>query len=244
MELKLRYKRKFYENAFETLKADGTYPPELMKAVLVSGGFGSNKLFNPEIFSAGYDLKLIEKGKSISNYSKDLSFLQKPSKELDDLDYLREKTEQIKSNLDTNYIDSRLGLILDCTKLSPFDVFKYGNDLIDLGYDILMIYISTNLSIEYKEFFPTEEYPEGDFYEYYHHEHKHYFEINYFFSSNTFNRDHLFHHHNFEDSEDIIDRRTKKYFYKKIKEFINNPIVNPLSKKWIDQQLDKYEPIV
>lgn len=244
MDLKLRYKRKFYENAFETLKADGTYPPELMKAVFVSGGFGSNKLFNPEIFSAGYDLKLIEKGKPISNYSKDLSLLEKPSKDLDDLDYLRAKAEQIKGNLDTNYIDARLGLIMDCTETEVEDLVPIANKLVELGYDVLVVYLKTMYSGEFQSLTATNNFLHGDLIEYYIHEETKY--ISYFNS---------FKYHKFRDFEDVVIQdyleapnilkfESQHWIFNRIQEFINNPIINPLSKKWIDQQLDKYEPII
>ena len=225
---------------FDILK-EGVYDPGIFKAIFTAGGPGSGKsyaastLFGmPEKmpFVSADGLKSVNSDKYFETYlqmsgmSQDISKLS--PEEMDQAMILRDKSKKVRDAALKNYINGRLGMLIDGTGKDYAKIAKQKKRLQDVGYDCFMIFVNTDLDVALERNFkrdrklPTELVKKswkavqnnlGKF-------------QGLFGSSNML----------------VVDNSEYKDFPKIIKngarEFIKRPIQNHVAKKWINKELE------
>jgi len=148
---------------------EGVYDPGIFKAVFTAGGPGSGKsyaassLFGmPEKmpFVSAQGLKSVNSDKYFETFLQMKGLSQDISK-LGDDDHklamvLRNKSKQVRDNALRNYINGRLGLLIDGTGKNYGNIAKQKKKLQDVGYDCFMIFVNTDLEVALQRNFERE----------------------------------------------------------------------------------------
>jgi tRNA uridine 5-carbamoylmethylation protein Kti12 len=142
---------------------EGVYDPGIFKAVFTAGGPGSGKsyaastLFGmPEKmpFVSAQGLKSVNSDKYFETYlqmkglSHDIAKLN--PEEYEQAMQLRQKSKKVRDAALKNYINGRLGLLIDGTGKNYGNIAKQKKRLQDVGYDCFMIFVNTDLDVALK----------------------------------------------------------------------------------------------
>ena len=225
----------------QDILSEGIYDPGIFKAVFTAGGPGSGKsyaassLFGmPEKmpFVSAQGLKSVNSDKYFETYLQ-MKGLSQDIAKLNPDEYsqameLRNKSKKVRDAALKNYINGRLGLLVDGTGKNYPNIAKQKKRLQDVGYDCFMIFVNTDLDIalqrnsERERKLPTELLKKswqavqnnlGKF-------------QSLFGSSNML----------------VVDNSEYKDFADTIKsnarEFVTRPIQNHIAKKWIKKELE------
>ena len=126
---------------------EGVYDPNILKAFFLAGGPGSGKSYVVRKTTGGLGLKILN---SDDIYEKDLEKagldIGKPEDIFsDEGQAIRDRSKQKTKARQNNWVDGRLGIIIDGTGK---DVSKIGQQkkLLDgIGYETMMIFVNTSL---------------------------------------------------------------------------------------------------
>ena len=139
---------------------EGVYDPGIFKAVFTAGGPGSGKsyaastLFGmPEKmpFVSAQGLKSVNSDKYFETYlqmkgiSQDIASLN-PA-EYEQAMTLRKKSKTVSQAALKNYINGRLGLLIDGTGKDYAKISKQKKRLQGVGYDCFMVFVNTDLDV-------------------------------------------------------------------------------------------------
>jgi len=225
----------------QDILSEGVYDPGIFKAVFTAGGPGSGKsyaastLFGmPEKmpFVSAQGLKSVNSDKYFETYlqmkglSQDIARLNPD--EYEQAMQLRKKSKTVRDAALKNYINGRLGLLIDGTGKNYGNIAKQKQRLQDVGYDCFMIFVNTDLDVALdrnqarERKLPTELVKSswqavqnnlGKF-------------QGLFGSSNML----------------VVDNSEYKQFAKivksKAREFVTRPVQNHIAKKWIKKELE------
>ena len=235
-----------YVKLFEEFVQEGVYDPGILKAFFMAGGPGSGKSYvATEIFdfpkgavsSVSYatGLKLVnndnafEKGLKDAGYSpSDLAKLAKDPEEWSKVMAIRNKAKGITRRMQNNYVDGRLGQVIDGTG-KDFDKIRGHRQLyLDLGYDTYMVFVNTSLEVAQERNQMRERKLDDKMVE------KMWKEVqdNLGKFQKLFGADRMLIVDNSEYGGDILAQVEKQ-----ISKHINKPVENPLGKRWINDQL-------
>ena len=132
-----------FEQLFE-----GVYDPNIFKAIFLAGGPGSGKSFVAGKTVRGEGLKVVNSDDAFERLLKKAGLdLQMPDKEAELRDPVRDKAKRITAKRQGNYIDGRLGLIIDGTGRDYDRIASQSNELKQLGYDTYMVFVNTSLDV-------------------------------------------------------------------------------------------------
>ena len=129
--------------------AEGVYDKGIFKAFFLAGGPGSGKTFVTQNVFSGSGLKLVnsdaqfERKLIAADYS-----LSMPPEEIKGREVIRQSAKRLTSDLLTNYLIGRLGLVIDGTA-RDYQLIERQVQLLrtTLGYDSYMIFVNTSLDI-------------------------------------------------------------------------------------------------
>jgi predicted kinase len=134
--------------------SEGPNDPHIFKAIFLAGGPGSGKGFVVSNLM-GADSTGLKVVNSDEVYEK-LASLAKPEPlDLSDPEVVaspqgqeaREKAKRLTKMKQTNYLDGRLGLIIDGTAKDVAKTKDQKQKLEQLGYDTMMVFVNTNLEM-------------------------------------------------------------------------------------------------
>lgn len=132
---------------FEQL-TEGVYDPNIFKAIFLAGGPGSGKSYVAGKTIRGEGLKVVNSDDAFESLLKKAGLsLQMPDKEADLRDPVRTRAKKLTAKRKANYIDGRLGLIIDGTAREYDKIARQSNDLKQLGYDTYMVFVNTSLDV-------------------------------------------------------------------------------------------------
>ena len=125
---------------------EGVYDPNILKAFFLAGGPGSGKSYVVKRGTGGLGLKIVNSDDVFEKYLKDAGLsLKMPKSEEEPRDKLRDRAKAVTKAKMGNYVEGRLGLIIDGTG-KDFDKIKnQSTRLKQLGYDVHMIFVNTSL---------------------------------------------------------------------------------------------------
>jgi len=127
---------------------EGVYDPGIFKAFFLAGGPGSGKTFVTQTAFAGSGLKLVnsdnafEKGLRKANLS-----IKMPDEEEYFRNIIRQRAKTTTGNQLDQYVQGRLGLIIDATGRDLPLVQRQVGMLRQIGYDCYMVFVNTSLDI-------------------------------------------------------------------------------------------------
>ena len=127
---------------------EGVYDPNIFKAFFLAGGPGSGKSYVVRKTTGGTGLKSVNSDKAFEKLLKDANLsLKMPDSETDARTPVRDRAKEITKKQQKNYLEGRLGLIIDGTGHKFDKIAKQSNELRQLGYDTHMIFVNTSLDV-------------------------------------------------------------------------------------------------
>lgn len=144
---------------------EGVYDPGILKAFFMAGGPGSGKSYvATEIFdfpkgaisSVSYatGLKLVNNDNAFEKALKDAGYsageLAKYAKDPEvwaDVMQLRDKAKGLTKKMQQNYINQRLGQVIDGTGKDYDKIARMRKTYQDLGYDTYMVFVNTSKEV-------------------------------------------------------------------------------------------------
>ena len=125
---------------------EGVYDPNIFKAFFLAGGPGSGKSYVVRKTTGGLGMKIVNSDDVFEKYLEQAG-LSLDTTELDPQvrDKLYMKAKKVTSKRQDNYIEGRLGLIIDGTGADYDRISNQKTKLDNIGYDTFMIFVNTSL---------------------------------------------------------------------------------------------------
>ena len=117
-------------------------------ATFLAGGPGSGKSYVVRRTTGGLGLKIVNSDNAFEKLLRDAGLsLKMPPEEEKPRDIERARAKRITKKQQANYIEGRLGLIIDGTGKDYDKIAKQATELKQLGYDVHMIFVNTSLDV-------------------------------------------------------------------------------------------------
>ena len=130
---------------------EGLYDPNIFKAIFLAGGPGSGKSYVARKATGGSGLKSVNSDDAFEHMLKKAGLsLKMPPQETEPRDVVRDKAKGITTRMADNFIEGRLGLIIDGTARDADKILGQKAKLEELGYDTYMIFVNTSLDVALK----------------------------------------------------------------------------------------------
>ena len=127
---------------------EGVYDQHIFKAFFLAGGPGSGKSYVVSRTTGGSGLKLVNSDDAFENLLRKAGLsLKMPSSEEEPRDVVRGRAKEITAKNKENYLEGRLGLIIDGTGSEAEKILFQKRQLEELGYDTYMIFVNTSLDV-------------------------------------------------------------------------------------------------
>ena len=129
---------------------EGLQDPNIFKAFFLAGGPGSGKSYVVRKTTGGTGLRIVNSDDIFEKYLKDAGFdmdmsTKKAEREAEDRDKMRARAKQLTKKRQANYLEGRIGLIIDGTGKDYDKIAKQATQLKQIGYDVHMIFVNTSL---------------------------------------------------------------------------------------------------
>ena len=212
---------------------EGLYDPNIFKAFFMAGGPGSGKSYVVRKSTGGTGLKIVNSDEAFERLLKQAGLsLKMPDDELIPRDKIRDKAKVLTGKRRDNYVEGRLGLVIDGTGKDYGKITKQASDLKQIGYDVYMIFVNTSLDVALennkrrartlkdsivKDSWNAVQKNMGKF-------------QRYFGGSNFIIVD---------NNEVDKDGKLFDACFKRVKGLLSNKVVNPQAKRWIDREIQK-----
>ena len=136
---------------------EGVYDQNIFKAFFMAGGPGSGKSFAVQkgigqaqagVRVTAQGLKVVNSDDVFEKYLKDahLNFKMQAN-QAPERDELRAKAKIVTKKRQDNYIEGRLGMVIDGTGKDYNKIASEASQLKQIGYDIHMIFVNTSLDV-------------------------------------------------------------------------------------------------
>jgi len=127
---------------------EGLYDPNIFKAYFLAGGPGSGKSYVVKKSTGGTGLKIVNSDDAFEKMLKQAGLsLKMPDDELIPRDKIRDKAKALTDKRRRNYVEGRLGLVIDGTGKDYNKITTQASDLKQIGYDVHMIFVNTSLDV-------------------------------------------------------------------------------------------------
>ena len=127
---------------------EGVYDPKILKAFFLAGGPGSGKSYVVKRTTVGLGMKVVNSDDAFERLLKQAGLDSKmPPEEKQPRDVARDRAKEITKRQRDNYVDGRLGLIIDGTGKNYDKIAYQARELEGLGYDTHMIFVNTSLDV-------------------------------------------------------------------------------------------------
>jgi dephospho-CoA kinase len=127
---------------------EGVYDPNIFKAIFLAGGPGSGKSYVAGKTIRGQGLKMVNSDDAFERLLKKAGLsLKMPENEKGPRNKQRDRAKALTKARTTNYIEGRLGLVIDGTGKDYNKITKQASELQQLGYDTYMIFVNTSLDV-------------------------------------------------------------------------------------------------
>ena len=125
---------------------EGSYDPNIFKAVFLAGGPGSGKSYVVSKVVSGMGLKVINSDEPFERYLVKAGLsLKMPDEEQAERDIERKRAKKVTSARKGHAIDGRLGIIIDGTGKDYDKMIRQAAHLQELGYETSMVFVNTTL---------------------------------------------------------------------------------------------------
>ena len=127
---------------------EGVNDPNIFKAFFLAGGPGSGKSYVVRRTTGGLGMRIVNSDEAFEKRLKDAGHsLDTRAMDTQVRDKIRDVAKQITKKQQTNYIEGRLGLIIDGTGKDFEKITRQARSLEAIGYDTHMIFVNTSLDV-------------------------------------------------------------------------------------------------
>jgi len=127
---------------------EGLYDPNIFKAIFFAGGPGSGKSYVVRRTTGGTGLKIVNSDPAFELLLKKAGLsLKMPPEEFERKEKVRGQAKELIKKQQKNYLEGRLGLIIDGTGKDAAKILRQKASLEELGYDTYMIFVNTSLDV-------------------------------------------------------------------------------------------------
>ena len=126
---------------------EGLQDPNIFKAFFLAGGPGSGKSYVVRYSTGGTGLRVVNSDDVFEKYLKDAGVSMKMGSEDPRRDKLRSKAKKVTAERQANYIEGRIGLVIDGTGKDYDKIRSQKAQLESLGYDTHMIFVNTSIEV-------------------------------------------------------------------------------------------------
>ena len=127
---------------------EGLQDPNIFKVFFLAGGPGSGKSYVVRYSTGGTGLRVVNSDDVFEKYLKDAGLSQKmPPEEWEDNQRERKRAKKVTSARQANYIEGRIGMVIDGTGKEYDKIRSQKADLEALGYDTHMIFVNTSIEV-------------------------------------------------------------------------------------------------
>ena len=127
---------------------EGVYDPNIFKAFFLAGGPGSGKSYVVRRTTGGTGLKIVNSDPVFESLLKKAGLsLKMPPEEFERKEVVRAHAKKLTAKRQANYLDGRLGLIIDGTGRQSNKILRQKASLEELGYDTYMIFVNTSIDV-------------------------------------------------------------------------------------------------
>ena len=127
---------------------EGLYDPNIFKAFFLAGGPGSGKSYVVKKTTGGTGLKSVNSDEAFEHLlTKAGLSLKMPPEEFERKEVQRTRAKKLTAARKANYLEGRLGLVIDGTGKDANKILKQKASLEELGYDTYMIFVNTSLDV-------------------------------------------------------------------------------------------------
>ena len=125
---------------------EGVYDPNIFKAIFLAGGPGSGKSYVVRRTTGGLGMKIVNSDDIYEKMLKDAGMDTTPEDIFSDKGQeIRVRAKGVTKRMQGNFLDGRLGLIIDGTGKDYDKISKQVSGLQNLGYECAMIFVNTSL---------------------------------------------------------------------------------------------------
>ena len=125
---------------------EGVYDPNIFKAIFLAGGPGSGKSYVVRRTTGGLGMKIVNSDDIYEKMLKDAGLETTPEDIFSDQGQeIRVQAKGVTKRMKGNFLEGRLGLIIDGTGKDYDKIAKQVQSLKALGYDCYMIFVNTSL---------------------------------------------------------------------------------------------------
>ena len=130
---------------------EGLYDPNIFKAFFLAGGPGSGKSYVAGRTTGGTGLKSVNSDEPFEHLLKKAGLsLKMPPEQQEPRDVVRGKAKDITKARQKNYLEGRLGVVIDGTGKDANKILGQKSGLEELGYDTYMVFVNTSLDVALK----------------------------------------------------------------------------------------------
>ena len=127
---------------------EGLYDPNIFKAFFLAGGPGSGKSYVAGKATGGSGLKSVNSDDAFEHLLNKAGLsLKMPPEETEPRDVVRGRAKEVTAKKQKNFVEGRLGLIIDGTGRDVDKILRQKAKLDELGYDTYMIFVNTSLDV-------------------------------------------------------------------------------------------------
>jgi cytidylate kinase len=127
---------------------EGLQDPNIFKAFFLAGGPGSGKSYVVRYTTGGTGLRVVNSDDVFEKYLKDAGLsLKMPPEEWEENQRERARAKKVTDARQKNYVEGRIGMVIDGTGREYDKIRQQKADLEALGYDTHMIFVNTSLEV-------------------------------------------------------------------------------------------------
>ena len=130
---------------------EGVYDPNIFKSFFLAGGPGSGKSYVVTRTSKMFGMRVVNSDdvfeKLVKSTGMNMDMRNYTKAQEKRRDELRDIAKRVTKAREKNYVDGRLGLIIDGTGKNYDKIEKQMRELQQLGYDSHMIFVNTSLDV-------------------------------------------------------------------------------------------------
>ena len=127
---------------------EGLQDPNIFKAFFLAGGPGSGKSYVVRYSTGGTGLRVVNSDDVFEKYLKDAGLSMKmPPEEWEANQKERARAKKVTASRKANYIEGRIGMVIDGTGKEYDKIRQQKADLEALGYDTHMIFVNTSIDV-------------------------------------------------------------------------------------------------
>jgi shikimate kinase len=210
---------------------EGVYDPNIFKAIFLAGGPGSGKSYVVRRTTGGLGMKIVNSDDIYEKMLNDAGLETTPEDIFSDKGQeIRVQAKGVTKRMQSNFLEGRLGLIVDGTGKDYDKIAKQVAGLKNIGYECYMVFVNTSLdTAQERNRMRKRTLPEKQVEEMWKGVQKNIGKFQSLFGSSS-----MIIVDNNNAGEDVFEK-----VWKRIAMLVKKKVTNHIAKRWISQELSK-----